>query len=176
MKLRSLWRLAVLALTVAGASSNVAAQTKQPSTQAPSAQSTTTTPGSASAAQRARQLDVLKPPTQDDLLRGTYGPYRANNDLISYALKLRVDPDAKTIKGSNTIRIRMLEDGTRIQLELAPALNIDGITYDGKPLHYTREGDTRTLYVDFPETLRKGKTYEIVFAYSGHPVTQGRFG
>jgi aminopeptidase N len=176
MKLRSLWRLALLALTVAGASSNVAAQTKQPSTQAPSAQSTTTTPGSASAAQRARQLDVLKPPTQDDLLRGTYGPYRANNDLLSYALRLRVDPDAKTIKGSNTIRFRMLEDGTRIQLELAPALNIDGITNDGKPLHYTREGDTRTLYVDFPETLRKGKTYEIVFAYSGHPVTQGRFG
>lgn len=141
-----------------------------------SAQSTTTTPGSAAAAQRARQLDVLKPPTRDDLDRGAYGPYRANNDLLSYALKLRVDPDSKTIKGSNTIRFRMLEDGTRIQLELTPALTIDGITYDGKPLHYTRDADTRTLYIDFPETLHKGKTYEIVFAYSGHPVTQGRFG
>jgi aminopeptidase N len=176
MNLRSLWRLAAFALAVAIGSSNVAAQTKQPSTQTPSAQSATTTPGSATAAQRARQLDVLKTPTQDDLLRGTYGPYRANNDLLSYALKLRVDPDDKTIKGSNTIRFRMLEDGTRIQLELAPSLNIDGITFNSKPLHYTREGDTRTLYIDFPETLHKGKAYEIVFAYSGHPVTQGRFG
>jgi len=141
-----------------------------------SAQSTTTTPGSAAAAQRARQLDALKPPTKDDLIRGAYGPYRANNDLLSYALKLRVDPDSKTIKGSNTIRFRMLEDGTRIQLELTPALTIVGITYNGKPLHYTRDGDTRTLYIDFPETLHKGKTYEVLFAYSGHPVTQGRFG
>jgi aminopeptidase N len=141
-----------------------------------SAQNATTTPGSTSAAQRARQLDELKPPTQDDILRGAYGPYRANNDLLSYALKLRVDPDTKTIKGANTIRFRMLSDGTRIQLELTPELTIDAITFNNKPLHYTRADDTRTLYIDFPETLHKGRVYEIVFTYSGHPVTQGRFG
>ncbi len=135
----------------------------------PRKQSSTTTPGSASAAQRARELDVLKPPTKDDLLRGAYGPYRANNDLLFYALKLRVDPDTKTIKGSNTIRFRMLADGTRIQIDLSPDLTIDGITFNGKPLHYERVPETRALYLDFPETLRKGKTYEVVFAYSGHP-------
>jgi len=96
--------------------------------------------------------------------------------LLFYALKLRVDPDAKTIKGSNTIRFRMLADGTRIQIDLAPSLDIDGITFNGKPLHYERVPETRALYIDFPETLHKGKTYEIVFAYSGRPVTQGRFG
>ena len=154
------------------------AQTTQSSgqTKPPSTQNATTTPGSASAARRARELDILKTPTKDDMLRGAYGPYRANNDLLSYALKLRVDPDTKIIKGSNTIRFRMLEDGTRIQLELSPDLTIDGITFNGKPLHYERVPDTRTLYIDFPATLRKGKTYELVFAYSGHPVTQGRFG
>ncbi|HEY5381225.1 MAG TPA: M1 family metallopeptidase [Acidobacteriaceae bacterium] len=141
------------------------------------AQTTSTTPRSAAARQqRARRFDQLKPPTQDDLLRGSYGPYRANNDLLFYALKLRVDPGAQTIKGSNTIRFRMLADGTRIQIDLAPSLNIDGITFKGKPLHYDRVPDTRALYIDFPETLRKGKTYDVVFAYSGHPVTQGRFG
>ncbi|HEX4154686.1 MAG TPA: M1 family metallopeptidase [Acidobacteriaceae bacterium] len=156
-----------------------------------SAQSSNTTPGSAAAARRARHLDELKPPTKDDLLRGGYGPYRANNDLLSYALELRVDPVAETIKGSNTIRFRMLADGTRIQLELTPALHIDSLTFKGKPLRYTRadgtradgtradgtrEDDTRTLWIDFPEMLRKGKAYDVVFAYSGHPVTQGRFG
>jgi aminopeptidase N len=142
----------------------------------PSAQNATTTPGSTAAAQRARQLDQLKPPTKDDLLRGTYGPYRANNDLLSYALKLRVNPDSQTIKGTNTIRFRMLQDGQRIQLELAPNLNIDSLTFNGAPLHYTREPQTRTLWIDFPAPLHKGKVYEIVFAYSGHPITQGRFG
>src|SRR5437660_1051528 len=57
-------------------------------------------------------------PTKDDLLRGSYGPYRANNDLLFYHLDIRVDPELKTIGGTNTIRFRMLEDGTRIQLDL----------------------------------------------------------
>ena len=139
-----------------------------------SAQSATTTPGSQTAAGRARQLDQLKPATPDDRLRGGYGPYRANNDLLSYALKLRVDPEAHFIKGSNTIRFRMLADGTRIQLELTPELTVDSIQLAGKPLTYTRA--ERTLYLDFPETLHKGQTYSIDFAYEGHPVKQGRFG
>lgn len=113
-------------------------------------------------------------PTRDDLLRGGYGPYRANNDLLSYALKLRVDPVAQTLKGSNAIRFRMLANGTRIQLDLAPSLAIDGLTTGGKPLRYTRE--ERAVWVDFPETLQRGQEYTVEFAYSGHPVSTGRFG
>ena len=112
--------------------------------------------------------------TKDDLLRGGYGPYRANNDLLSYDLKLRVDPVAQTIKGSNAIRFRMLADGQRIQLELTPEMAIDGLTLEGKPLKYTRE--ERTVWVDFPTVLEKGREYTVNFAYSGHPVKQGRFG
>jgi aminopeptidase N len=139
-----------------------------------SAQGARTTPGSARDAQRVQALDTLKPPTKDDLLRGAYGPYRANNDLLSYALKLRVDPAAETIKGTNAIRFQMLADGQRIQLELTPALAIDGITMGGKALKYTRE--ERTVWVDFPEVLHKGQVYTVDFAYSGHPVKQARFG
>ncbi len=113
-------------------------------------------------------------PTRDDVLRGGYGPYRANNDLLFYHLDVRVDPDAKSIKGTNTIRFRMLKDGKRIQLDLTPQLSVDGITLRGRALKYTRE--ERTVWVDFPRTLRKGETYEVVFAYSGKPVEQGRFG
>ncbi len=139
-----------------------------------SAAGATTTPGSASDAKRVEQLDVLKEPTKDDRLRGGYGPYRANNDLLSYALKLRVDPVAQTIVGRNTIRFGMLADGKRIQLELTPELTIDAITMDAKPLPYTRE--ERTIWIDFPQQLRKGQTYSVDVAYSGHPVKQGRFG
>ncbi len=134
----------------------------------------TTTPGSATAAKRAQQLDALKPATADDKLRGTYGPYRANNKLLFYHLDLRVDPVAQSIRGSNTIRFKMMAPGRRIQLELLPEMTIDGITLAGHKLAYTRE--ERTVWVDFPQTLRRGRTYEIVFAYSGKPVAQGRFG
>jgi hypothetical protein len=75
----------------------------------------------------------LKTPTADDLLRGGYGPYRANNDLLFYHLTLRVDPVAKTIAGTNLVRFRMLkDDGSRIQLELTPELTLDSITFEGQ--------------------------------------------
>ena len=64
-------------------------------------------------------------PTQADLLRGEYGRYRANNDLLSYDLRVRVDPARKFISGSNTIRFRMLQEDSRIQLDLFANLAID---------------------------------------------------
>jgi len=139
----------------------------------PSAQSATTTPG-ATVGHGAQAPDAVKVPTKDDLLRGEYGPYRANNDLLFYRLDVRVDPVAKTIAGTNTIRFRMLADGKRIQLELTPALTIGSIKFEGKSLAYTRE--ERTLWIDLPRTLRKGGIGELVVAYFGKPVTQGRFG
>jgi hypothetical protein len=65
----------------------------------------------------AQQLPPAAP-TRADTLRGEYSRYRANNDLLFYHLDIRVDPVAKTIRGKNTIRFRMLADDTRIQLDL----------------------------------------------------------
>ena len=70
---------------------------------------------------------MTRPPAPDEVLRGAYGPYRANNDLLSYHLDVRVDPEKKTIAGKNTIRFKMLQDGTRIQLDLCANLHIDKI-------------------------------------------------
>src|ERR1043166_6963260 len=115
-----------------------------------------------------------RPPTRADVLRGEYGRYRANNDLLSYHLDVRVDPEAKTIAGKNTIQFRMLQDDTRIQLELYANLNVDKILLGSTPLKYER--DLNTVYVDFPSALKSGPTYAIDFFYSGAPLEQGRFG
>jgi aminopeptidase N len=122
----------------------------------------------------AATAPAAKVPTHDDMLRGGYGPYRANNDLLYYHLDIRVDPEKQFISGKNTIRFKMLADGTRIQLELYPSLTIDKIVLSHSVLKYVR--DDRTVFVDFPKTLHKGRTYSIDFYYSGHPVEQGRFG
>jgi aminopeptidase N len=112
--------------------------------------------------------------TRADLLRGAYGPYRANNDLLFYHLDVRVDPQTKFLQGKNTIRFRMLKDGRRIQLDLHRALHVDKIVLDGVRLKYTREEGA--VFVDFPQTLQAGRVYSIDFYYSGHPVESGRFG
>jgi aminopeptidase N len=114
------------------------------------------------------------PPTQADILRGGYGPYRANNHLLFYHLEIRVDPQKKFISGKNTIRFKMIQDGNRIQLDLTPNLNVDKILLGATPLKYERQFGA--VFIDFPETLRAGNAYSIDFYYSGHPVSTGRFG
>ncbi|MGA2585525.1 MAG: M1 family metallopeptidase [Candidatus Aminicenantales bacterium] len=113
-------------------------------------------------------------PTPADILRGAYGSYRANNDLLSYDLDIRVDPEKKFIGGKNTIRFKMLKDDSRIQLDLTAHLNIDKILLGPTELKYTREFDA--VFVDFPETLKKNSEYAIDFYYSGNPAETGRFG
>lgn len=131
--------------------------------------------------------------THANLLRGEYGRYRANNDLLFYHLDIRVDPEKKYVSGKNTIRFRMLKDDTRIQLDLYDNLKIDEILfYDeprkrplppgdprtimGVPIRLKYERDSGAVFVDFPKTLRARFTYEIEFYYSGTPQTIGRFG
>lgn len=119
-------------------------------------------------------------PTEGDRLRGDYGPYRANNDLLSYRLHLRVDPEKQYLSGSNAIRFKMLEDGERIQLELLPVFRIDKVSLkmasgSSIDLPFVRAAG-RTFYVQSPTTLKKGETYTMEVFYSGHPVEMGRFG
>lgn len=143
-----------------------------------------TTPGA-----RAEQ----QAPTHANILRGEYGRYRANNDLLSYDLDIRIDPEKKFISGKNTIRFKMLKDDTRIQLDLYDNLKIDEIVFKRSisaaplspsdprtlrtdPVLCKYERDSGAVFVDFPETLRAGRIYTIDFHYSGTPQTIGRFG
>ena len=83
------------------------------------AQTSPSTPQQAATPPRSRNHGE---PTRADILRGAYGPYRANNDLLFYHLDIRVDPEKKFISGKNTVRFKMLKDDARIQVDLTDAL------------------------------------------------------
>ena len=176
MKMFAGWCVCVVGVGLVVGVSGVQAQAVKA---LPSAQSSTTTPG-AKVGQGAQPPVAGLMPTEDDLLRGGYGPYRANNDLLFYHLTLRVDPVAKTIAGTNVVRFRMVKEGRKIQLELTPELTLDSVTFEGKPVQYERalltSGASRTFYVEFPRELKMGEVDEVTVAYHGQPVTQGRFG
>jgi aminopeptidase N len=112
--------------------------------------------------------------TRANVLRGEYGPYRANNDLLYYHLDVRVDPEKQTIGGKNTVRFRMLKDDAKIQLDLHPALSVEKILLGDVPLKFEREESA--VFVSFPETLKADQVYSIDFYYAGKPATGGRFG
>jgi hypothetical protein len=113
-------------------------------------------------------------PSRAALLRGEYGPYRANNDLLYYHLDVRVDPVKQQISGKNTIRFRMLKDDDRIQLDLVPQLKVDKILQGDVALKFER--DSVAVFVNFPEKLKADQVYSIDFYYSGKPSATGRFG
>jgi len=160
------WRMGALWVCVAAAfSAYAAAQTSsQPATQV----------ATRTAHVRPNDEEEQTAPTRAAMLRGAYGPFRANNDLLYYHLDIRVDPDKQFISGKNTIRFRMLKDGTRIQIDLLDTLHIDKILLGTTSLKYER--DTGAVFIDFPRTLHSGQVYSIDFYYSGHPVETGRFG
>ena len=114
------------------------------------------------------QPNTQRAPTRADVLRGEYGRYRANNDLLHYTLDVRVDPAKKYLSGKNTVRFRMVKDDTRIQLDLYANLSVDRIVLGSTPLKYSRE--LNAVFIDFPETLRAGREYAIDFHYSGTPL------
>jgi aminopeptidase N len=122
----------------------------------------------------AAQTPTPRTPTRADILRGEYSQWRANNDLLSYDLDIRVDPDKKFISGKNTIRFKMLKPDTRIQLDLFANLKVDKILHGATELKYTRE--LGTVWVDFPAPLKQGSVQAIEFYYSGSPQETGRFG
>ena len=169
----------LLILPLAAPASAQSTQTTAPAQAAPAASPAQSgQPASGQSSQprpRPRHDDSVVPiPSRTAILRGAYGPYRANNDLLYYHLDIRVDPAQKFLSGKNTIRFRMLRDGNRIQLDLQDPLNIDKILYGAAELKYER--DSGAVFVDFPETLHAGRTYSIDFYYSGHPMETGRFG
>jgi aminopeptidase N len=131
-------------------------------------------PGSSFAQQPApKPPSTLRAPARAEVLRGEYGRYRSNNDLLHYDLDVRVDPEKKWISGRNTVRFKMLADDRRIQLDLFHNFTIDRIVHEKSELKYTR--DLNTVYLDFPQTLKAGRTYSIEFHYSGSPLELGRF-
>jgi aminopeptidase N len=106
-------------------------------------------------------------------LRGDYDWHRSNNDLLSYHLDIRVDPEKESFGGRNTIRFRMLKNDCRIHLDLDRRLAIDKILLGETPLKYER--DARAVFVEFPEILKQGEVYSIDFYYSGTGSSGGQW-
>ncbi|MBP6716382.1 MAG: hypothetical protein KA205_05935 [Acidobacteria bacterium] len=113
-------------------------------------------------------------PTRAQTLRGEYGKMRSNNDLLYYHLDVKISPDAKTIAGKNTIKFRMLNEDSKIQIDLYANLNVDKILMGTTPLKYTRE--LNAVFIEFPAPIKPGREVAIDFYYSGTPTQTGRFG
>jgi arylsulfatase A-like enzyme len=106
--------------------------------------------------------------TEQDRLRGSVTPERKWWDLKHYELDIAVDPESKSIKGSNVVRFEALEDGSTLQIDLQEPLEITKVEHATGELTFRRNGNVH--YVDFQMPIAKGTTDSIRIFYGGTPV------
>jgi len=106
--------------------------------------------------------------THADSLQGKLTALRSCYDVLFYDLAMTIMPETKTIKGSNMIRFRAMQDFDRLQVDLHANLNIDKILYHGDTLAYTR--DCNAVFVQFPSIVRQGAIDSMTIIYGGTPL------
>lgn len=106
--------------------------------------------------------------SEQDRLRGSVTPERAWWDLKQYELAIQVDPEARTIKGSNVVRFEALEDGSTMQIDLQQPLSITKVEHSSGELKFERNGNVHLI--EFSKSIGKGTSDEIKIFYEGVPV------
>lgn len=110
--------------------------------------------------------------TRQDTLRGSITPERVWWDLTYYHLDIKVDPETKTINGTNTVQYRVLESANTMQIDLQPPLIIHKVEQDGKELKFTRDGNVFLIETVDDQLVNEVK--ELIIHYGGKPVVSVR--
>lgn len=105
--------------------------------------------------------------TRRDSLQGGLRPERTCYDVQRYDLNIKINPDEKTIVGYNEIAFKVVENSSKIQVDLFENMQIDSIIHNNKKLEYKREFDA--IFIDFPNGLTANSSEIIRFYYSGKP-------
>jgi len=106
-------------------------------------------------------------PSRADILRGSITQERAWWDVAYYHLDVKVDPNTRTIFGTNTVEYRVLKPDTVMQIDLQPPMNITRVTQDDIPLTFRRDGNV--FYVSLQKTQETGALNRIVVSFGGVP-------
>jgi hypothetical protein len=105
--------------------------------------------------------------TLADTLQGTLSPLRSCYDVLFYDLNVTVDVDTKSIKGSNGLRFRAMQDFKTMQVDLFANMKIEKILYHNDTLAFTRKYDA--VFIQFPNPVKKDALEEIQIFFSGKP-------
>ena len=77
------------------------------------------------------------------------------------------------------LRFHSLENGVRmVKFDLAPDLQVSHVKWSGKEIPFIQESRKQdgSFYLQMPEALEKGHTYEVNFEYAGGEILQTAFG
>lgn len=77
------------------------------------------------------------------------------------------------------MKFHVLQDGVRMmRLDMVPDLQVARVTWNGNEIPFVEEGRGHdgSFYLQVPEALVKGRTYDVAFEYAGGEILQGNNG
>jgi len=95
-------------------------------------------------------------------------------DVLHYDLDLKVDPSARTLRGTVTMSFSPTATLSQVKMRLHNALKVTGATKDGHAVTPSRKG--ADIIFHFAQPLSPGQTHEVSVSYSGSPVVVGSLG
>ena len=104
---------------------------------------------------------------RQDTLRGSITKERIWWDLKHYHLDITVNPEERTISGSNTIAYTVNESYSEMQIDLQAPLNLTKAEQNGKQLEIRHEGNAH--FITLIDEQVKDSTYEVKVYYEGKP-------
>ena len=104
---------------------------------------------------------------RQDTLRGSITKERIWWDLKHYHLDITVNPEERTISGSNTIAYTVNESYSEMQIDLQAPLNLIKAEQNGKQLEIRHEGNAH--FITLIDEQVKDSTYEVKVYYEGKP-------
>ncbi len=105
--------------------------------------------------------------SDEHLLRGSITPERIWWDLTHYDLSVAVFPERKSIKGTNIISYKVLEEGNALQLDLQAPLKIISATQNGETLAIKSIGSAH--FIQLKAKQKKGSTQQLTVVWEGTP-------
>ncbi len=86
-------------------------------------------------------------------------------DVRHYGLDLTLWPPGRQVVGLARIRLRHLQGGARLSLDLHRALEVDAVAVDGRPARFRRPGDRLEVLLDPPAA--RGTELELTVRWHG---------
>jgi aminopeptidase N len=110
--------------------------------------------------------------TRKDSLQGSLRMERNCYDVLRYDLDIKINPTEKSIKGSNLITYKVIENTSIIQLDLFDNMKVDSVFSDSGKADFTREYNA--LFITFRNSLFKDSQHQLKICYSGNPIIAKR--
>ena len=105
--------------------------------------------------------------TKQDSLRGSITPERIWWDLTYYHLDIVVNPEKRTIKGSNEIKYTVIDSGSKMQIDLQKPLKLIKAEQDGRKLKIIKDGNAH--FIELKSKQIKGSSKTLKVYYEGSP-------